>query len=299
MTNNSSKEKFNQFFISKQKRRGLYLLLFLLVLIAFLPRIFLILNKQDQNVQIEKTNELSEFESSKEEHRDKLKQKRKKPNSKYHPLKNRKILDNISVEEWIELGLSVKQAKVVFSIVQKGIKNQKELIEIKYLPKELFYLIKDSIQFNNQTSREDKSAFEQEIRNQRHIKINICDYEDLIETPGIGSYTANSILKFRKALGGFYKKEQLLEVYNMRLENYIKMKESFVVDTLNIIKININTCDFKELVSHPYISSNQANSILKMRAQKNNKYEKLEEILESVLIDEETFNKLHYYITLK
>lgn len=302
MTNESSEKTPNPFFISKQKRRGLYGLIILVTLIIFLPRILFNLSKQHNEIEITKFNEKNN-ESKKEitlkEHSKKKVNRNSK--SRYNRLKSKTKLSSISVQDWQNLGLSDKQAKVVFSIISRGIKNEKELMEIKYLPNKLFNMIKDSLIYDKQSIIVDsQDEFEKHtFENKTILEINSCTKEELIEIPGIGDYTAKSIVKFRDALGGFYRKEQLLEVYNMRLENYDKMIDYLFIDTLKIRKININSAEYKLLVSHPYLSSNQSNSILKMRRQQENNYKNIKEILRSVLIDEETFNKLRPYIDVK
>jgi DNA uptake protein ComE-like DNA-binding protein len=59
----------------------------------------------------------------------------------------------------------------------------------------------------------------------------------------------------------------------------------------------LNEVTFEELKLHPYLNWNQANSIIKMRQQRG-RYEKIEEIKESKLIDEETFQKVSPYLSL-
>ena len=77
------------------------------------------------------------------------------------------------------------------------------------------------------------------------------------------------------------------------------MRPYLYADTLEIIKINLNSTNIEELRKHPYLNWNEANSILKRREQKGGKFEKLEEILSSDLIDEEIYNKLRPYLSLK
>jgi competence protein ComEA len=166
---------------------------------------------------------------------------------------------------------------------------------------ELFEKIKDSMIYekketNNQYIQNDSVSFSPKI--DIH-ELNSSNQQELIELPGIGNYTAKSIINFREALGGFFSISQLLEVYNMRIENYDKMKNHLSLDTSLIKKININNISYEELSKHPYLSNNQANSIVKMRMQKGGYFRNKEEILESVLIDEETFNKLQYYLCVE
>ena len=68
------------------------------------------------------------------------------------------------------------------------------------------------------------------------------------------------------------------------------------IDTNKIKKINVNTCSIEDLRSHPYLDYYQANSIIKMRMQKDG-YNELQEILESKLINEEEFQRLLPYLS--
>ncbi len=63
-------------------------------------------------------------------------------------------------------------------------------------------------------------------------------------------------------------------------------------------KININNAGFKDLVSHPYINRNLANSIIKMR-EWHGEYKDIEEIKKSDLIDTLTFNRIKHYLTVE
>jgi DNA uptake protein ComE-like DNA-binding protein len=76
------------------------------------------------------------------------------------------------------------------------------------------------------------------------------------------------------------------------VEGYFKLNEG------ESRKISINTADAKELQAHPYIDWSVANSIVKIRNQKENKYKSIEEIKVSVLIDEELFEKIKPYLSL-
>ena len=57
------------------------------------------------------------------------------------------------------------------------------------------------------------------------INLNNADSLTLITLSGIGPVFASRIIKYRNLLGGFYKKEQLLEVYNLKNETYLKVKK--------------------------------------------------------------------------
>ena len=83
----------------------------------------------------------------------------------------------------------------------------------------------------------------------------------------------------------------------MNLETYEKLKDYIFIQKGEINKISLNSTNINELNNHPYLNWNQANSIIKMRDQRGG-FNSLNDIKESVLIDEETFEKLLPYLTL-
>jgi competence protein ComEA len=89
----------------------------------------------------------------------------------------------------------------------------------------------------------------------------------------------------------------LMEIKKIDMEVFSKIEDQIWVDSDLLRKININQVEVEELKSHPYISWNVANSITKMRLQKGS-FTKLEEILESALIDRELFEKIKPYLSL-
>jgi competence ComEA-like helix-hairpin-helix protein len=97
------------------------------------------------------------------------------------------------------------------------------------------------------------------------VEINSADTTTFKKLRGIGSGYARMIVNYREKLGGFYSKEQLLEVYKFPVETYEKIKNQLSVDTTLIRKINVNTATVKELKQHPYISYYQALSIVENR----------------------------------
>lgn len=86
----------------------------------------------------------------------------------------------------------------------------------------------------------------------KEIELNTADTSDLEALYGIGAYSASRIVQYRNQLGGFYSADQLYEVKGIRKETLDNLFEGFLVDTTVIKKININTCSFKEMLTHPY-----------------------------------------------
>ena len=83
----------------------------------------------------------------------------------------------------------------------------------------------------------------------------------------------------------------------MTPETYDKIKDHVFINEIDVELIDINAVTIEELKAHPYLKWNQANSIVKMRIQRNG-FKNIEEIKESVLIDSETYEKLFPYLSL-
>ena len=112
--------------------------------------------------------------------------------------------------------------------------------------------------------RSDK-ATRRSAKTDEMVELNSADTTRLKQLRGIGSGYAKMIVSYREKLGGFYKTEQLLEVYKFPDETYKKIKNQLQVDTTLIRKIKVNTATVKELKAHPYISYYQALSIVENR----------------------------------
>ena len=241
------------------------------------------------------TESVERFESKRLSNTEK-KAKPSKKGKKYFPPKSRFNPNDYSLDDWMALGLSVKQSQSILNFVQRGIYSNSALEKIYVMPTEVYDLIKDSTYYEKQIT-EFTVIKDSVVKPLPLLEINAASKEDLIELNGVGEFYAKQILKYKNELGGFVFIEQLLEVWKMRLETYEKLLPQLSIDTNKIKKINVNTCSLEDLRSHPYLDYYQANSIIKMRMQKDG-YNELQEILESKLINEEEFQRLLPYLSL-
>lgn len=83
----------------------------------------------------------------------------------------------------------------------------------------------------------------------------------------------------------------------MDIDKYNTIEKYLTIDKSRLKQLNLNTATVEELKNHPYFNWNIANSIIKIRNQKV-KFKSVNEIKESVLIDEELFEKVKPYLTL-
>ncbi len=288
--------KQDNFFVSNRSKRGVLLLLLIILLISFTPRFLIYLKGKNEYVLTsEQLDRLEEQKTNfankrtKKNRKEYAKKKFKAPSAKFDP-------NDYSKEEWMKLGLSQKQAEVVLKFTRYGIYSNEQLKKIVVIPESLYNLIKDSTYYPEKSVKY-IPALDSKKRIRPKVELNNATTEDLETIPGIGSFYASNIAKYRDQLGGFFKKEQLMEVWKLDIDKYSAIEEFVSVDGTKVQKLNINVADVNELKTHPYISWKVANSIVKMRQQKG-EYKSLNEIKESVLIDQELFDKLIPYLSL-
>jgi competence ComEA-like helix-hairpin-helix protein len=99
----------------------------------------------------------------------------------------------------------------------------------------------------------------------KKIEINTAGQLEWEMLPGIGPVLAQRIVKLKEALGGYYKIEQIAEVYGVEKETYDKIKENLTCNSKKVTKISFNTATLEELERHPYISQKLAKQIINYR----------------------------------
>ncbi len=99
-----------------------------------------------------------------------------------------------------------------------------------------------------------------------YIDINTASLADWMQLKGIGKGYGKRILRFRKALGGFYSVEQVAETYGLP-DTVFQAIRAYLHCTTPWQQLDLNTASVKQLSSHPYISQLQARGIVAWRTQ--------------------------------
>lgn len=139
------------------------------------------------------------------------------------------------------------------------------------------------------------AAHREEYYRSIKVELNSADTAELQRLYGIGPAFAARIVRYRDRLGGYVRKEQLLEVYGMDSGRYDGIAGNVYVDTSLAVKIDINKATVDELKRHPYIDYYQARAIVDFR-RKGYSFGKPDDLLLVSLIDEATVIKLQGYI---
>ncbi|MCK0131041.1 helix-hairpin-helix domain-containing protein [Flavobacteriaceae bacterium F08102] len=140
-----------------------------------------------------------------------------------------------------------------------------------------------------------------ESKVEKHViaDLNTASVDALISVRGIGKKLADRIVKYRKKLGGFSVNDQLYEVYYLDREVADKVLTKFsVLSKPNIVKLNINTASFKEVLNIPYIDYALTKKIFAYRDEIA-EYQSLVELKNIEGFPLDNFERIALYLSVK
>ena len=214
--------------------------------------------------------------------------------------------NTITIAQWQKLGLSAKQAQSIINYRNKGGKFYKpeDLQKMYTISTEKYQALLPYIQIEGSgfDNKFEKKSYPDKVpyvkKELAIIEINGADTLQLDEIKGIGAAFARRIANYRNKLGGFYKKEQLLEVYGLDTAKYLEIKDQIKIDASSIKKININTVDFDELKYHPYLKFKQINAIIQYRKQ-HGKFNSIDDLKKVLILTPQIIQNLTPYLVFQ
>lgn len=295
--------KIKEYFeFSKKELNGLLILCLLLILIAISPKIYSWLKPDAVYDYSAFEKEVNEFLASAETDTSyspkayayNISKSAIKP--QYFEFNPNKLPDHL----WIKLGLSERQIKVIKNFEAKGgqfykkedLKKIYSITSDEYQRLEPYINIPSSINHQYLPTRYNKRTFNTTLK---IVDLNKADSLELESLKGIGPTFAMRILKFRNRLGGFWKKEQLLEVYGIDTLKYESLQSQLVVHPEDVLKININQASFNDLKKFPYLSYKQINALLQYRNQHGN-YSSPSDLRKVLILTSDIVDKLVPYL---
>ncbi|VTP96542.1 comEA protein [Sphingobacterium daejeonense] len=298
-------KKLIEFFqLTRKEQRGMFLLILLNSLLLTV-NIFLPVFHKQKDIQFS----MEEMAFSKESTSKpapasyiKSKQNKHKHNKKSSQELfkfNPNVLDKAG---WVKLGLSDKQAQVVLNYREKGgvFKNRDDLKKIYVLDEELLVDLLPFVEIP-QTDNEIRkpTVLKDKISKDNYmnlgIDINLADSSEFMKLKGIGPVFSSRIIKFRDALGGFVKTEQLSEIYGLPEETYQHIFPKLTVDRSDVKLLKINVISVSELSKHPYVTYKQAQTIINYRNQHGG-FNRVEDLSKIHSLDEDFFRKIEFYL---
>ncbi|WP_448702937.1 helix-hairpin-helix domain-containing protein [Mucilaginibacter sp. AW1-3] len=199
--------------------------------------------------------------------------------------------NKLPAEQWAKLGLSAKQIGILKNYEAKGGKfyTKTDLQKIYSITPEDYKRLEGYITLPAQFA----STKTDEV-----VEINAADSTRLTQVKGIGPSFASRIIKYRSQLGGFIKKEQLMEIYGIDTAKYQEITPHIIVNAARIKKIHINTVTVDELRPFPYLNFKQMNAMVQYRAQHGD-YHSMEDLRQVAILDAEILRKIAPYLTFK
>lgn len=308
------KKIFQSYFsFSKKELNGILVLCILIIFILIFPWIYSRVKKPEVYQFDNFDQEMKEFLAS---------AKKKEPESYY------KVREEIEDSEfkasyfqfdpngldevsWRKLGLSPRQIKVIKNYEAKGGRfyQNEDLQKIYSISAREYAALEPYIRIsvNKQTLRKTLRSFEKNRPELSYkskpssvimVELNSADSAQLETIRGIGPAFASRIVKYKNRLGGFYRKEQLLDVYGLDSAKFESLKEQVSVDPQSIQKINVNKVTFDEIRRHPYLTYKQMNAIIQYRKQHGD-YDSLEDLKKISILNEEILRKIEPYLIYK
>ena len=212
-----------------------------------------------------------------------------------------------SSEDWRRLGVRDKTITTIQKYLSKGGKFRKAEdiskiwgLSIKDKERLIPYVSIKSIarETTSYDKKEYPGSFSYPAKTKQLIDVNLADTAGYISLPGIGSKLAQRIIAFRDKLGGFHSINQVAETYLLPDSTFQKIKPRLVIGDTIVKTININVASIDEMKAHPYLRYALANAIFQYRTQHGN-YSSVDAIKKIMLVNDEVFNKIAPYLSVK
>lgn len=144
--------------------------------------------------------------------------------------------NTVSVEELCRLGFTRRQAESIDAYRRKGGRFHRKSDFAKS------YVVSDSVY------RRLEAYIDIPL-----VDINVADSAALDDLPGIGGWYASKIIEYRKLLGGYSYKEQLMDIYRFDQERYDKICDLIEIRSERVVPFELWKLPADSLSRHPYI----------------------------------------------
>ena len=181
--------------------------------------------------------------------------------------------NTVSLEDLMRLGFSQKQAQSILNYRAKGGRFRRPADFAKS------FVVADSV----------FDRLEQYIDIPR-IDINRADSAAFETLPGIGPYFASKMVSYRTSLRGYSTPEQLMDIYHFDREKYDGLKD--LISCSKPEPYPLWTLSETDLARHPYISKDEAHSIVLYRTHQPRETWTLEGLKKAGVLSEEHHRQL-------
>lgn len=166
--------------------------------------------------------------------------------------------NTLNIEGWKAFGFSEKQANTIVNYRDRNLKgsfkNLEEIQKCFVISAEKFEELRPYIKIdpsNLAKTDSKKTEIQQQETDFSKIDLNSISFKQLLEF-GLDEKAAGSIIGFRKKLGGFMNKEQILTTYNIDKDLVEKLISTCPLTTSNVPRYTLVDAPEEWLKKHPY-----------------------------------------------
>ena len=302
---NDVKKYFN---FNKGERIGIIVVIAIIIVVLSYPYVIKVAVKDNPDEFLRFSKEIEQFEKSLKNAADSVDEARKLDFQQM----DRSVAENkitpfifnpnlLPSEQWSKMGLKDWQIKVIKKYEAKGGKfyKKEDFKRMFCISPSEYEILEPYISIPERKDEYSNRKPEiKEIKKKVLVDLNTADSVTLLTLYGIGPSFAKRIIKYRNLLGGFYSKNQLLEVYGFDQDRLDKIEMYCDVSSGGIKKININTVRTDELKKHPYLDYYTAKAIVDQRVILG-RFTSMQQLKAIPLIHEDLFNKIQHYFVME
>lgn len=166
----------------------------------------------------------------------------------------------LDLDGWKSFGFSEKQAQTIVNYRDRNLKgsfkNLEDIQKCFVISAEKFEEMKPYIKLSSSNIVKNTDVQKTEIKQQEKtdfskVDLNAITFKQLVEF-GMDERAAGSIIGFRKKLGGFVNKEQIITTYNIDKELTQKLLSIAPLNSSNVQKYTLFDAPEDWLKNHPY-----------------------------------------------
>ncbi|HPN69680.1 MAG TPA: helix-hairpin-helix domain-containing protein [Saprospiraceae bacterium] len=128
------------------------------------------------------------------------------------------------------------------------------------------------------------------------VDINSADQYQMMMINGVGAFYSKLLVEYRDRIGGFYSKDQLLQIKGIQADRVYDWFDQIHIDESKIRKLKVNEASFKQLAALPNIGYKKA-EILKLYIENNGSMKDISQLLKVGVFNAKDVEVLTHYLS--
>lgn len=289
-----------QYFVfSKSERNGIYVLLLLIALALFAPKVYRLINPP-QPTDFSLTTLVAVQPNGPVFASDSTLQTIEQPQAELFVF-NPNTADSLTL---VSLGFTPKTARSIVNYRSKGgkFKKPEDLYRIFNVDSHFISTLLPYVQLDAEEEYQSQFKPNQYAAKEKKVfvpvELNTADSLQLVGLYGIGPKMASKIIDYRNRLGGFFRVEQLTEIWGIDEFLLEELNGKIYVDLSKVKYLPINSITYDELKLNPYLRFKTASAIINYRKH-HGAFKRVEDLMQVILLPDSTYQKLLPYLKLE